>query len=386
MPRAKGLVEAARTSLRDALGAQERQSTIGQAAASVMKSAASIGERLTSIGERLTSISQGLVRSSNADRRMHALRRQKTDTLDPWRGQAVGSSLNLKRARSKKRKPRTELTGSTDRAQRAAALVAQAAIEEEAPEAPLAWRLIALLREKNLKHDDLMAQWDRNHDNVISKSEFRVHVRKLGFELEGGASLDALFDALDASRTGELTRDDLRRGLRRLADEANEGQRQRQRVAAHAARLREAAAAWSVAAEEAAAFERALGMLEVLRKGGGSVESRLGALLCARNTKVGRQGGRRTRPSALPPEYCGACCRVPPRCLGVVRRVPARCRRVASEYSRRPRAATCLAGYRAARCISRCIGVAHPLPALHLSGPSPARPAPEWPFPSPPCT
>ena len=236
---------------------------------------------------RLSQASKGLVRTSRADRRHRALTRQKTAALEQWTEKATGTSLNLKRSaagRKQVKARRQPLVSALKLAQGAAALLADAEAAEVTSVSTLGMKLGEVLSTRAIKVDDLMEEWDRNHDNAVSRGEFRIHVRRLLAEVDGKA-IDALFTSLDADSSGELERNEVKSALKRMAKEHEQRVGTEQRARQHAQRLREAALVWSSAAEESAALEDAERTLEALRKGG-SAASRLGTLLCARNTNL----------------------------------------------------------------------------------------------------
>ena len=120
----------------------------------------------------------------------------------------------------------------------------------------------------------------------ISKHEFRVNVRKLGLSEKQATTkeLDELFESLDIDGSGALETSEMRLALKRLQEEVADVKGQYAYVQVRADSIRQVAAAYDGARLDTLAFEKAEIMLDEMR--GGSVASRLGALLKSRNVKV----------------------------------------------------------------------------------------------------
>ena len=149
----------------------------------------------------------------------------------------------------------------------------------------LASRLGKMLCTKRTKIDHLVSEWDRNGDGNISKSEFRIHIRKLGLDADGSAS-DELYDAMDDDGSGALTLLKIKAALQKLQDAADSAQKQSAFVGSRRDGYARIASAFEAAAEETAKVDVAEKELASLRNNR-SVASRLGSLLSLRNIKIG---------------------------------------------------------------------------------------------------
>ena len=142
-----------------------------------------------------------------------------------------------------------------------------------------------LLNQKGVKVGALVTEWDRNKDGDISKTEFRINVRKLGMT-DDVHDIDKLYDELDESGDGSLDLGELRVALKKLQDDAGAAAKQGALVQEHAAGLLKVAEAFDLAAVDAEKVEMAEVQLERM-KNNRSAASRLGALLTSRNVKIG---------------------------------------------------------------------------------------------------
>ena len=69
--------------------------------------------------------------------------------------------------------------------------------------------------------DDHVRAWDKNGDGMISKGEFRLHVRELGMTEVDVKEIDNMFDRYDEDRSGKMEIAELKWALRRMKRAAN---------------------------------------------------------------------------------------------------------------------------------------------------------------------
>ena len=147
-------------------------------------------------------------------------------------------------------------------------------------------KLGTLLNDKGVKVGALVTEWDRNKDGDISKTEFRINVRKLGMTDVDVHDIDNLYDELDESGDGSLDLGELKVALKKLQDDAGLAAKQGGLVQAHAAGLMKVAEVFESAVADADTLETAEKELEHMKNNRSSA-SRLGALLTSRNVKIG---------------------------------------------------------------------------------------------------
>ena len=90
--------------------------------------------------------------------------------------------------------------------------------EREAKEAPkeddrataVAKLLADVLEQRKMAPVELIKAWDDDGDGKIQSKEFRKHVRAMGVETTD-SELNALFEAIDADGSGELTFTEIKR-------------------------------------------------------------------------------------------------------------------------------------------------------------------------------
>lgn len=231
-------------------------------------------------------------------------RRQESNTQREadgvWRARHAGSSLNLKRSKVDTREvnarlhsARSHLWSPERLMEHAEALRMQATAQGES--SAVSGSSLAARVGRSLKLDDgvvskagvdaLIDLWDRDRNGEVSKAEFRKAIVALGLTGENAKSIDELFDALDADGGGSLDKGELRVALKKMRKAMSDEQAAAEAVVANGAVLLAAATALSEAAQLSQDFADADRKLEVLRLG--TVQSRLGLLLMARNFKIG---------------------------------------------------------------------------------------------------
>jgi hypothetical protein len=165
---------------------------------------------------------------------------------------------------------------------------ARAQAEEAVRFGTIESQLGQLLTKKNVNPTLLMAEWDRNRDGDISKTEFRVNVRQLGLtEAEAsGQQIDALYDSLDNDKSGSIDTEEMKRALARLKDSMRDVSRKEASKRAHAAEIRAVGALYEAAAVETVAYETEEVRLSNFRRG--TIATRLGQHMKSRVVKVGQ--------------------------------------------------------------------------------------------------
>jgi len=154
-----------------------------------------------------------------------------------------------------------------------------------------------LLRQKQMTVDELLASWDRNGDGSISRQEFRINVRALGFRVST-REVDGLFECIDEDGGGELDLRELKVALRRLQADAaavsakTDAQRER------AATLLGVGSKFETAASAASEYEASEALLQQLTHFP-SLEKRIGDVLIKRNVKIGELVAKWGPPEAL---------------------------------------------------------------------------------------
>jgi len=141
------------------------------------------------------------------------------------------------------------------------------------------------LLEKGVSVEALATEWDRNKDGDISKSEFRINVKKLGLPIDIG-QIDGLFDSFDDDNSGSLEMPELKKALKGLKDEVRRAMELADRGKGAASGVCAVVDAYEAAYRMTVEFEAEETALAAMRLDQ-SVKSRLGALLKTRNIKMG---------------------------------------------------------------------------------------------------
>ena len=229
-----------------------------------------------------------------------------------------------KKAASTRERPFTWQSADHLRA-KADQMLADADIEETKQFSSLEATLGSLLKEKGIKLEKLMLEWDRNNDNQISKLEFRVNVRKIGLSETTATTqqIDSLFDSLDldnvretawpcpppppspiardalalqmvlinsmaldscSPQSGQLEIREVKAGLKKMANDVEVQHEKAGRVQERATNLRRIAGLFSQAADDTTKVDDAERILSDHLAG--TPSQRLGALLKARQVKV----------------------------------------------------------------------------------------------------
>ena len=187
-------------------------------------------------------------------------------------------------------------------------------------------KLGRLLNEKRIKLEDLMQEWDRNHDGGIlfagrtrdlpicapachplslamlrllmfhalldprfadiSKQEFRLNVKKLGLDAPT-QEMDELYDSLDLDGSGSLDLGEMKAALKKMQDDVRHVRESVSRVQAHVANMREVVALFKVAAKETEVVELHRRKLEAMREcARDGPATKVAATMKAKNVKI----------------------------------------------------------------------------------------------------
>ena len=196
-------------------------------------------------------------------------------------------SINLLGAAKKasaafKMKSKVELLETAESFERKAAVESDLILQGAHKSLPV--MLGEILREKNMKPNDLVQQWAKRGEEPISKMEFRTHIRKL-LDNPDTRDIDALFDKLDDDGGGTLDVPEMRAALKKLKDAAIKAKVEETAMLERASHFTSRADAARGAVSAMEQLEAARRELEECKTGKMSLRDRMGVILADKGSK-----------------------------------------------------------------------------------------------------